>query len=100
MKKLKAYEKSVWAWTKALGTLNKPNLTASELATKRECEAGLRTVSMTLAALKPQKAGLVIPARSALPWDLARAMLPELRKQGAAGMSSSVRSDFRRNRII
>ena len=75
----KVNSESVISWQKALDALPKENLSPAEAKQKEQYEAGLQ------AASKPRLVGL---SAFDLPWDMAKAMMPELFTNKALSGSS------------
>lgn len=78
-------------WKNAIEALPKKNLNAGEMKQKEQYEAAL--AAATAAREIPVKSRHAIHLQTAgqLPWEVAMDLLPELRAQGLAGITSSVR---------
>jgi hypothetical protein len=83
---------AIKAWQKALDTLPNDNLTPSELKQREQYEAGL-TASKRKTDENILARVITIPATSGQhPWQVAKAMEPELQRRGIELATSSVRS--------
>lgn len=81
---------AIKAWQKALDTLPKDNLTPAQLKQREQYETGLKAAKLKAEPDTPSRV-ITIPATSGQhPWQVAKAMEPELQTQGINLVRSSV----------